>query len=59
MNSQSMGALLILGGLFMLWCIWSNRSPFKIDPEDPKWTGPKNTGPSGGSGKPGGGSGFE
>jgi hypothetical protein len=29
MNQQSMGALLILGGLAMLWAIWSQRSPFR------------------------------
>lgn len=53
-----MGALLIILGFAMLWAIWSDKSPFKINTEEPNFTGPKNTGPSGGSGKPGGGSGF-
>lgn len=29
MNTQSMGALLILAGLALLWAIWSERSPFR------------------------------
>lgn len=29
MNDQSMGALLILGGMAMLWAVWSERSPFR------------------------------
>jgi hypothetical protein len=57
MNSQSMGALLILGGCFILWAVWAKGSPFNV--KDNRFTGPSDTGASGGSGKPGGGSGFE
>jgi hypothetical protein len=28
-NRQSAGALLILGGLGLLWAVWAERSPFK------------------------------
>lgn len=41
----------MLLGFGMLWAIWSDRSPFKIDTK--KWSGPSNQQPSAG-----GGSGF-
>ena len=46
MNSQSLGAILILAGLFMLWALWAKNSPF-AGKQNP-WSGPKETGPSGG-----------
>jgi hypothetical protein len=57
MNDQSLGAILILTGLAMLWALWSKNSPFRSVPSP--FAGPPNQKSSGGGGPPGGGSGFE